>query len=159
MDTASPGTSQPHWDVGAPTVLLREFLQISEDFERRLGRELEVNPTDLAAMEHLIQSGPLSPSEIASRLGVTTAAATTIVDRLAKVGHVSRRTNEQDRRGVLVVPEPESVRRALGVIQPMVQAVDGALREFNETEQRAITAYLQRVLEIYRAHVHGGNPA
>ena len=159
MDTASPGTSQPHWDVGAPTVLLREFLQISEDFERRLGRELEVNPTDLTAMEHLIQSGPLSPSEIASRLGVTTAAATTIVDRLAKVGHVSRRTNEQDRRGVLVVPEPESVRRALGVIQPMVQAVDGALREFNETEQRAITAYLQRVLEIYRAHVHGGNPA
>jgi DNA-binding MarR family transcriptional regulator len=131
---------------------------VSEDFERRLGRELEVNPTDLTAMEHLIQSGPLSPSEIAARLGVTTAAATTIVDRLARVGHVHRQSNEHDRRGVLVVPEPGSVRRALDVIRPMVQAVDEALGEFDEAEQRAITAYLQRVLEIYRAHV-GGDPA
>lgn len=133
-------------------MLLREFLQVSEDFERRLGRELEVNPTDLAAMEHLIQSGPLSPSEIAARLGVTTAAATTIVDRLARVGHVHRRSNEQDRRGVLVVPEADSVQRALGVIRPMVEAVDDALTDFDETEQRAITAYLERVLQIYRAH-------
>ncbi|MFC0682221.1 MarR family winged helix-turn-helix transcriptional regulator [Lysobacter korlensis] len=159
METETAGTSQPQWNVAAPTILLREFLSVSEDFERRLGRELEVNPTDLAAMEHLIQSGPLSPSDIAARLGVTTAAATTIVDRLAKVGHVSRRSNEQDRRGVLVVPEPESVRRALGVIQPMVQAVDGALRDFDDAEQRAITAYLHRVLEIYRSYAYGNGPA
>ncbi len=152
MQTEHPGEIQPRWDVAEPTLLLREFLEVSGDFERRLGAELEVNPTDLAAMEHLIQSGPLSPSEIASRLGVTTAAATTIVDRLTRVGHVARRSNEQDRRGVLVVPEPESVRRALGVILPMVQAVDGALDDFDEAERRAIAAYLRRVLEIYRAH-------
>ena len=159
MQTERPGDVQPRWDVAEPTILLREFLEVSGDFERRLGAELEVNPTDLTAMEHLIQSGPLSPSEIASRLGVTTAAATTIVDRLTRVGHVARRSNEQDRRGVLVVPEPESVRRALGVILPMVQAVDGALEDFDETEQRAITAYLRRVLEIYRAHATPETPA
>ena len=158
METERAGTSQTRWDVAPATALLREFLQVSEDFERRLGRQLEVNPTDLTAMEHLIQSGPLSPSEIAARLGVTTAAATTIVDRLARVGHVHRQSNEQDRRGVLVVPEPGSVRRALDVIRPMVQAVDGALSEFDEAEQRAITAYLERVLEIYRVHA-GGDPA
>jgi DNA-binding MarR family transcriptional regulator len=151
-------TSQPRWAVAPPTALLREFLRVSADFERRLGRDLEVNPTDLTAMEHLIESGPLSPSEIAARLGVTTAAATTIVDRLARVGHVHRRSNEQDRRGVLVVPESGSIRRALDVIRPMVQEVDGALSEFDEAEQRAITAYLERVLEIYRAHA-GGDPA
>ncbi len=152
MQTERPEETQEGWDVAEPTVLLREFLSVSEDFERRLGVELEVNPTDLAAMEHLIQSGPLSPSEIAARLGVTTAAATTIVDRLARVGHVARRSNENDRRGVLVVPEPASVQRALGIIMPMVQAVDGALQDFDETEQRAIAAYLRRVLEIYRTH-------
>jgi DNA-binding MarR family transcriptional regulator len=144
--------------VAPPTALLREFLRVSDDFERRLGRDLEVNPTDLAAMEHLIESGPLSPSEIAARLGVTTAAATAIVDRLARVGHAHRRSNEHDRRGVLVVPEPDSIRRALDVIRPMVQEVDGALSDFDEAEQRAITAYLERVLDIYRTHA-GGNPA
>jgi DNA-binding MarR family transcriptional regulator len=158
VESEVPATPEARWDVARPTALLREFLKVSDDFERLLGRELEVNPTDLAAMEHLIESGPLSPSEISARLGVTTAAATTIVDRLARVGHVQRRSNAQDRRGVLVVPEPESVRRALGVIRPMVQAVDEALHGFDEAEQRAITAYLERVLEIYRAHA-GGDPA
>ena len=152
MDLDPPARSQRRWDVAGPTLLLREFLKVSEDFERRLGRELDVNPTDLTAMEHLIESGSLSPSEIAARLGVTTAAATTVVDRLTKVGHVRRHSNEQDRRGVVVVPEPESVQRALGIIQPMVRAVDEALRGFDEAEQRAITAYLERVLEIYRTH-------
>jgi DNA-binding MarR family transcriptional regulator len=158
VDSDAPENSQPQWDVAPPTVLLREFLRVSDDFERRLGRELDVNPTDLTAMEHLIESGPLSPSEIAARLGVTTAAATTIVDRLSKVGHVHRESNERDRRGVIVVPEPESVQRAFDAIRPMVQAVDEALGDFNEAEQRAITAYLERVLEIYRAHA-AGNPA
>jgi DNA-binding MarR family transcriptional regulator len=143
---------QARWAVAAPTMLLREFVQVSEEFERKMGRELGVNQTDLLAMQHLISGGPLSPSEIAGRLGVTTAAATTIVDRLAKVGHVTRHSNEHDRRGIVVVPEPESVRRALDVLQPMVQAVDAALGEFDEAEQRAITAYLTHVLEIYRQH-------
>jgi DNA-binding MarR family transcriptional regulator len=155
VDTQPAATSQPRWDVAPPTVLLREFLRVSEDFERRLGRELAVNPTDLTAMEHLIQSGPLSPSEIAARLGVTTAAATAIVDRLTRIGHVHRQPNQHDRRGVLVVPEPGSIHRALGVIRPRVQAVDEALREFDEAEQRAIAAYLERVLEIYREHAGG----
>jgi DNA-binding MarR family transcriptional regulator len=158
VETEPAETSQARWAVAPPTTLLREFLRVSDDFERRLGRDLGVNPTDLQAMEHLIESGPLSPSEIAARLGVTTAAATTIVDRLTRVGHVHRQSNEHDRRGVLVVPEPGSIRRALGVIMPMVQEVDGALRDFDEAEQRAITAYLERVLEIYRTHA-GGDPA
>ncbi len=38
------------------------------------------------------------------------------------------------------------------VIHSMVQAVDGALGMFDEAEQRAITAYLQRVLEVHRAY-------
>src|SRR3954469_13531628 len=61
---------------------LREILDVSREFEVQLGRKLTVNPTDLAAMEHLIQNGPLAPTELARRLGLTPAAITAAVDRL-----------------------------------------------------------------------------
>ena len=118
--------------VRPPTVLLRALLDVTEEFERALGSELTVNPTDLHAMEHLIMSGPLSPSELSRRLGVTSAATTTVVDRLTALGHVRREPHPSDRRGIRVVAS--------------------VLDDFDEAEQSAITRYLQRVVEQYRDH-------
>ena len=41
-------------------------------------------------------------SEIAQRMGHTTAAATGLVDRLEKLGHVKRAHGKDDRRKILV---------------------------------------------------------
>lgn len=137
----------------APTVLLRDILDVTEEFSAHLGRELTVNPTDLQAMQHLMMTGPLSPTELAQRLGISTAAVTAVVDRLAAVGHVSRVQNPTDRRGVLVVPAPESVEKAMGTILPMIAGIDGVLDGFDDTEQATIAAYLERVLTVYRSQL------
>ncbi|PJJ72582.1 DNA-binding MarR family transcriptional regulator [Diaminobutyricimonas aerilata] len=137
----------------APTVLLREILEISEEFERRLGRHLAVNPTDLSAMEHLIASGPLSPGELARRLGISPAAVTTVIDRLTAAGHAARTPNPDDRRGVLVAAAPDSVAAAMAQLMPMIGDIDRVIDEFDEQESAAIERYLRRVVERYRAHV------
>lgn len=136
-----------------PTVLLREILDVTDEFEAHLGRELTVNPTDLQAMEHLISNGPLSPTELARRLGISTAAVTAVVDRLVAVEHVRRTQHPTDRRGVLVVPSPQSIERAMGALMPMVMGIDNVLDEFSGAEQATISAYLERVLEVYRAQL------
>lgn len=136
----------------AATLLLREILDVTEDFERSLGDELSVNQTDLSAMQHLIVAGALSPTALAERLDLSSAAVTTVVDRLEALGHVRRTPNPDDRRGTLVVPEPASVGRAMGRIIPMVTEVDSAIREFDEQEQSIITRYLERVVDAYRGH-------
>jgi len=148
--TPSFGTSHP------ATLLLREILDVTEDFERSLGSELSVNPTDLTAMQHLIVAGALSPTALAERLELSSAAVTTVIDRLEGLGHVRRTPNPDDRRGTLVVPEPASVGRAMQRIVPMVTAVDAAIGEFDEEEQAAITRYLQRVVDTYRGHAGDG---
>jgi DNA-binding MarR family transcriptional regulator len=135
------------------TVLLRDIRELSAAFEGHLGAQLTVNPTDLTAMEHLIQDGPLTPTELARRLGVSTAAATTVIDRLTAVGHVTRTPNPADRRGVLVVPAPASVARAMGALMPMIMDIDGVLADFSESEKAVITDYLERVVAAYRAHI------
>ena len=145
--------NSPRLEVGRPTRLLREILEVSEEFETHVGHELAVNPTDLQAMQHLISSGPLSPTVLSHRLGISTAAVTAVVDRLVGVGHATRTQHPTDRRGVVVVPTPASVDRAMGALMPMIMGIDGVLGGFDDDEQATITAYLERVLEVYRAQL------
>lgn len=98
----------------------REIVRLSLEFERHLGGVLTVGPTDLAAMELLLPTGPLSPSDLARRLNVSTAAATQIVDRLAGLGHVDRQPHAEDRRRVVVIPRPASIGRAANELLPIV---------------------------------------
>jgi len=147
-DQRTPSFGESH----AATLLLREFLDVTEDFERSLADDLAVNTTDLSAMEHLIAAGPLSPTALAERLDLSSAAVTSVIDRLEGLGHVHRTPNPADRRGTLVVPEPTSVGRAMGRIVPMVTEVDRAIHLFDEGEQAIITRYLERVVEAYRGH-------
>ena len=143
--------------VRPATQLIRDFLDVSEEFEAYVGRELTVNPTDLQAMQHLIMGGPLGPTELSRRLGISTAATTAVVDRLVAVGHATRAQHPTDRRAVVIVPNPSSVARAMGTLMPMIMGIDAVLDEFDETDQAVITSYLERVLEVLRAQVPGND--
>jgi len=148
-DIAGP----PRIGVRRATELIREVREVSQEFELHVGRQLTVNPTDLQAMEHLIQSGPLGPTELARRLGISTAAVTAVVDRLTALGHATRTQHPTDRRGVVVVPSPDSVTRAMGALIPMIRGIDGVLDDFDTDQQETITAYLEQVLSVYRAQM------
>lgn len=134
------------------TLLLREFLDVSDQFEKTLGSELGVNATDLEAMELLLMNGPLTPTELARRLGISTASMTTSIDRLVALNHARREPNPADRRGVLVVPSPRSAERAMNLLMPMIFGLERELHAFTPEEQAAITAYLERVVARYRTH-------
>lgn len=149
-DPPTGGTSVPM--MRRSTVLLRELLELSDDFERRLGHELSVNPTDLEAMEHLLMSGPLGPSELSRRLNISTASTTKVVDRLVELGHVTREDHPTDRRSVLVVPTDTSRARALSVLMPMIFEIDAELDNFTAEQQQTITTYLEGVVSVYRMH-------
>ena len=139
--------------VREASLLLREILDLTVDLEADVGADLDVNRRDFEAMQHLVMSGPLSPTAIARHLDVSTAAATVIVDRLTAVGHVTRQPHPSDRRGVLVVPNPASVERAMARILPLISGVDGVLDDFTIDEQSVITLYLARVVGVYRAQL------
>ena len=149
-DGEAPPAGRGSFAVHPATTLLRDILDLTDQFERHLGRELTVNPTDLEAMEELIRDGALSPTELARRLGMSTAAVTTVVDRLTAVGHVTRERNPRDRRGILVVPSPTSVHKAMATLMPMILGMDSVIGEFDEAERDTITAYLGRVADVYR---------
>ena len=142
--------SAPQPRVKPATTLLREVMDLTDEFEKHVGSELTVNPTDLEAMEHLIQDGALTPTELSRRLGISTAAVTSVIDRLVAVGHVTRSPHPTDRRGLLIEPSASSVAKAMSTLMPMIMGIDRALDGFSEAEQAAITTYLERVIAVYR---------
>ncbi|MGL4257506.1 MAG: MarR family winged helix-turn-helix transcriptional regulator [Microbacterium sp.] len=155
--------SEPFEDGGPAvheaTMHLRSVIEMSDLFEKRLQSHLTVNPTDLEAMEHLLSSGPLGPSELARRLHISTASTTTMVDRLVALGHVTREPHPTDRRGVLVVPTDTSRRAAMSVLMPMILGVDAVLDRYTAEERAVITSYLAEVVDEYRSHAAPDHPA
>jgi DNA-binding MarR family transcriptional regulator len=80
------------------TVLQRCFiLNLSKELARG-----NVSFSQYCLLGFLREQRQLSMSEIAQRMGHTTAAATGIVDRLEKLGHVKRTHAKDDRRKILV---------------------------------------------------------
>lgn len=140
-------------EVHRATFSLQEFVRVSREFENHVGQQLTVNATDLAAMEHLMSDGPLGPSELARRLGITPPAVTAVVDRLEALGHVTRESNPNDRRSVVVTPSPASVQKAMGILMPMIHDIDATLDGFDADQQEAIAQYLERVVTAYRSHL------
>ncbi|MFC4225049.1 MarR family winged helix-turn-helix transcriptional regulator [Lysinibacter cavernae] len=153
MQTQPEDSPAARQSVRPQSLQLRALVELSGEFEKHLARQLTVNATDLEAMEHLIQAGPLSPTEIARRLDISTAAVTSAIDRLSTLGHVDRTPNPDDRRGVIVAATPGSAAKAMSVLLPMIYAVDAVLDEFDSNEQAVIGRYLERVSEEYSAHI------
>ena len=80
------------------TVLERSFiLSLSKELSRG-----HVSFPQYCLLCFLAQQKQLTMSEIAQRMGHTTAAATGLVDRLEKLGHVKRIHGKDDRRQIHV---------------------------------------------------------
>jgi DNA-binding MarR family transcriptional regulator len=158
MTTSPEFPSAGGGSVHRATVLLREMITANEEFVGHMRRELAVNATDLDAMTHLISSGPLGPTELAKRLNLSTAAVTTVVDRLESAGHVTRAQHPSDRRSVVVVPNPTSVDRAMGVLMPMIMGIDEVMTTFPAEQRAVITDYLERVVMVYQKQVPTDSP-
>jgi DNA-binding MarR family transcriptional regulator len=83
-----------------------------DDFDRETARVLGVNETDLPCLEILIQEEPeATPRTLSQRLWLTTDSVTAMLDRLERLGYVTRSSHPYDRRKVIVKATTEATQR------------------------------------------------
>ena len=146
------GTSgpPPRWRVEPETRDLRRLQTAMSDAEAALARRMGLGPSDLAAMTHLASARqPVGPGWLSARLGLTPAAATELVDRLQRVGHVSRERDHNDRRRVNLIPTASSLSQVHGQLRPLLDAIDAVAGEFGADERAVIRRFLAEVISIY----------
>jgi DNA-binding MarR family transcriptional regulator len=74
----------------------------ADNYRRAMAVALGVGVTEISALGELRQDGPLTPSELSRRLGLTSPSVTSLLDRLESAGLVVRQRHPADRRSVLI---------------------------------------------------------
>ena len=76
---------------------------------------------------HLWLSGPMRPSEIASLIGMTTGGTTKIVQKLEVAGLVSKRSDDEDGRALIVALTAKGRRTLEDLTEALVPVMDRAV--------------------------------
>ena len=140
-------------------VLTTESRHVAQTFSH----EQNLGASDLDAllfvMHEQAAGTPATPGGIADALGLTSGAATGVIDRLTRAGHVERRRDEHDRRIVRVHYSEHAQQVARGFFAPLGRLTDGVMADYSEAELGVVTRFLGDMGDAMRQQARGVDAA
>jgi DNA-binding MarR family transcriptional regulator len=123
---------------------------------RSVAARIGLNPTDVEALGVLSVLGAITPTQLASLLGMGTGAVTQVIDRLEHGGFARRARDTRDRRRVSIELAPDRARE-VGAFYSALQNDAAALTGgYDDRDLALIVDYLTRANDILR---HAGSAA
>jgi DNA-binding MarR family transcriptional regulator len=126
--------------------LLREmpwYISSAVRFQIAIANQLQMPVTDVHAIGALLEFGPIGVVRLAELMGMTTGAATRLVDRLEQRGYVVRERDSSDRRQVVVRVVPERVAEIARYYEPMGERWDRQLADCTDEQLRFLLDFLR----------------
>lgn len=124
-----------------------------DDYDRELARLLGINETDLRCLEILMGVEETAPSALSAQLGLTTGSVTTMLDRLEKLGYLTRSPHPTDRRRTLVRVTTEASRQAYALMTPFLDdCTERLLPRYTPEQLELITDFLTHNRDIQQEH-------
>lgn len=129
--------------AGIFTVLQRCFMS---NLSRELARG-RVSFPQYFLLGYLSQQESMSMSEVAAKMRHTTAAATGLVDRLAKLGYISRRQGRRDRRKIMVQVTSKGAGLVSKVHKDMVGNIIKLMGQLTPREQKSWVRIYEKIFD------------
>jgi DNA-binding MarR family transcriptional regulator len=128
---------------------VRHLVRADREMRRRLGTSMSVNTTDLQALRFTMRAEPseATPRRLADHLGITTAATTTLIDRMVSAGHLERMPNPADRRSVLLVPTERARQEMHAHLSQMHRRMQEIAAAVPEPARPALVGFLRALTE------------
>ena len=149
-----PAVSGPDPD-GSANECIVGIVRAGEAFVALANQSLnsyQLSPAARQALAVLDGAGkPLSPTEIARRLIVTTASITSLLDTLQRRGLVERRPDPADRRRLLITITPAAQDLVRRLVPEIVVLQASVMRDIPDQERRQFVAVLTRIREAIAA--------
>ena len=144
--------SDPRYlDLDPVTLAVRDMIAGSREVVERIARRMEMGVNDVSAIGELVQHGPMGATELAGRLGIRTASATTLIDRLEHSGHLQRTRDTVDRRRVTVT-ETETARDAFAAAWgPLVAKIDAYCSSLSPAERSTVLDFFGHLTKVVEA--------
>ncbi len=112
-------------------------------FNDNVARSTGMNASESQFLHLLQLHGPMTPSELSSRSGLTSGTVTGVLDRLEELGFAARGRHPTDRRKIVVTVNEERVQRELAThYEGQADLLTGALAELSPAELRAVAKFL-----------------
>lgn len=140
------------------TLAVRELIGASRDLVVRMAKVMGMNANDMTALALLDEHGSMGAVELADRLGIRSASATVLVDRLERAGHVERSRDTTDRRRIALTATATARRASLDAWRPPILAIDEVCRALTEEEKAFARAFLARLRQAMDGSGRPGAP-
>jgi DNA-binding MarR family transcriptional regulator len=134
--------------------LIESTMQMAEggfrdlfDFTPKEWMHMDLTAGQLRALLLFYTKGPVRMSDIAVTLGVSTATATGVMDRMVERGIVTRESDPGDRRIVLCRMSPQGERMVSGLWQAWMARSEQMLRALDRQKLLAVKGMLDALLE------------
>ncbi len=121
---------------------MQAYQRSNDALDDAVATGLGVNRTDLRCLDWL-SGGPMTVGRLAKAIGLSSAAATTMVDRLTERGLVTRRPDPDDGRRILVEVTPEFEALAGSIYGPLVLAGNELVADIPSDRLEAICQFLE----------------
>jgi len=154
-DESFPGTEP----LGVPERDLlravRELVAADREMRHALGVRMSLGETDLRAVRLVLAASrdgrAITPRELATELGISTAATTVLLDRLVAAGHVERAAHPTDRRSKVVVATSHAYTESRRELAPGHDAMRAAAAAVPPSARPAVLTFLEDLVEVMRA--------
>jgi DNA-binding MarR family transcriptional regulator len=133
-------SSPPQQDLAN---LVREYTSAVLRHAAATAKRMSLETSELAALEHLQASGPMTQKHLGERLSMSPGAVTAMIDRLESRSYVQRTPNPEDRRSALVDITKAGIEESLRHLWPYIEDMR-ALEEGLSEEERALVGRFLR---------------
>lgn len=117
-------------------------------FHQAVAQRLGLNVTDLKCLDLARGETTLTPGRLAELTGLTTAAVTSILDRLEHAGFVRRERDPSDRRKILVRPLSGRAEEVARLFAPLDQAMSHLFEQYTDQELTFLYEFALQVGQI-----------
>jgi DNA-binding MarR family transcriptional regulator len=142
------GSVKPQPSVEQVLGAIRALSAELEHLDQVAGERYRLNRTDMRGLELIGREGPLTPTQLAHRLALTTGGVTTVIDRLERAGYVERRSDPSDRRRVVLETTHASHELDRSVFGPLIDRTLRFLKRRTKADLAVIFEYLEGMREL-----------
>ncbi|MET0898052.1 MAG: MarR family transcriptional regulator [Mycobacterium sp.] len=128
---------------------LRSYAADYTELTRQLARWLGVHSADAAAFAEILYAEdmgrPLTPAQLSRRIGLSSGATSSLLNRLERANLLTRSREHTDRRVVTLRSVPSVAEQASGFFDPLTRRVKAVLDDMPPETLREIDGFLARL--------------
>jgi DNA-binding MarR family transcriptional regulator len=136
----------------------REFTFGTVLFHHAAAALLSVNVTDMECLALIVYRGVVSPSQIARHTGLSSGAATAMLDRLERSRLIERRPNRRDRRGLEIVLTDYGKKRLDSLFGPLRLSAKRLLSKYDADELDSLADFFDKIAIVWTKEREKLNP-